>query len=57
MLDQGFIDEVRLIRQRFPGLNLESPSMRCVGYRQNMSFDNVIDRNELSNMGIAATAS
>ncbi|MBX3616185.1 tRNA (adenosine(37)-N6)-dimethylallyltransferase MiaA [Nitrosomonas sp.] len=56
MLDQGFIDEVRLIRQRFPGLNLESPSMRCVGYRQACLFlDNVIDRNELSNMGIAAT--
>jgi tRNA dimethylallyltransferase len=33
MLDQGFLDEVRQLRER-GGLTPELPSMRCVGYRQ-----------------------
>ena len=33
MLEQGFLDEVRRLRQR-PGLGAASPSMRAVGYRQ-----------------------
>lgn len=33
MMDQGFIDEVRRLRQR-PDLHLGLPSIRCVGYRQ-----------------------
>lgn len=33
MLEQGFIEEVRQLRQQ-PDLHLELPSMRCVGYRQ-----------------------
>jgi tRNA dimethylallyltransferase len=33
MLEQGFVDEVRALRQR-GDLNPDLPSMRCVGYRQ-----------------------
>jgi len=33
MLEQGFIDEVRRLRER-GDLNPDLPSMRCVGYRQ-----------------------
>jgi tRNA dimethylallyltransferase len=33
MLNRGFIDEVRELRQR-SDIHLELPSMRCVGYRQ-----------------------
>jgi len=56
MLDLGLIEEVRFIRQRYPDLSLESPSMRCVGYRQACLYlDNVIDDKALLDMGIAAT--
>lgn len=56
MLNRGLIDEVQLIRQQFPDLNIESPSMRCVGYRQACLYlDNVIDNKALLDMGIAAT--
>lgn len=56
MLKNGFIDEVQAIRGEFPALNLESPSMRCVGYRQACLYlDNQINGNELHDMGIAAT--
>lgn len=33
MIDRGFLDEVRALHAR-PGLTPDSPSMRCVGYRQ-----------------------
>ena len=33
MLEQGFADEVRALRQR-PGLSAAAASMRAVGYRQ-----------------------
>jgi tRNA dimethylallyltransferase len=33
MLDQGFVTEVRRLRER-GDLSLQLPSMRCVGYRQ-----------------------
>ncbi|SFR52510.1 tRNA dimethylallyltransferase [Marinobacter daqiaonensis] len=33
MLDQGFVDEVKCLMNR-GDLNLDMPSMRCVGYRQ-----------------------
>lgn len=56
MLKNGLIDEVQAIRAKFPSLNLESPSMRCVGYRQVCLYlDNQIDSTELHDMGIAAT--
>ncbi len=37
MIDNGFVDEVRRLRQR-PLLTRESPAMRSVGYRQFWSF-------------------
>ena len=56
MLESGLIDEVQVILSKFPILNLESPSMRCVGYRQACLYlDNQITSNELHDMGIAAT--
>lgn len=56
MLKNGLIDEVQAIRGKFPSLNLESPSMRCVGYRQACLYlDNQISNTELHDMGIAAT--
>lgn len=33
MLDEGFIDEVKSLREKYT-LTLDSPSMRCAGYRQ-----------------------
>lgn len=37
MLDDGFLDEVKALRQ-IPGMNENRPSMRCVGYRQAWEF-------------------
>jgi len=55
MLNHGLIDEVQSIRQRF-SLDIEFPSMRCVGYRQTCLYlDNKINSAELREMGIAAT--
>jgi tRNA dimethylallyltransferase len=56
MLKNGLIEEVQVIRGEFPSLDLESPSMRCVGYRQACLYlDNQISSTELRDMGIAAT--
>lgn len=56
MLEQGFLDEVSRVRSRYPGLSLELPSMRCVGYRQAWEYqDGLFDYDELRFRGIAAT--
>ena len=56
MLDAGLLDEVRQLRQRYPGLHTGLPSMRCVGYRQAWHYlDGDIDRQQLIDQGIAAT--
>ncbi|AQR64361.1 tRNA (adenosine(37)-N6)-dimethylallyltransferase MiaA [Aquaspirillum sp. LM1] len=56
MLDAGLLDEVRQLRQRYPGLHTGLPSMRCVGYRQAWHhLDGDIDRQQLIDQGIAAT--
>ena len=34
MLERGFVNEVRMLRTRYPALNEDHPAMRCVGYRQ-----------------------
>ena len=34
MIDNGFLDEVRQLRQLYPALHPDMPSIRCVGYRQ-----------------------
>ena len=55
MLVEGFLDEVRKLRER-PNLTLHSPSMRCVGYRQAwMYLDGEYSEKEFREAGIAAT--
>lgn len=55
MLEQGFLDEVRTLRQR-GDLNPDMTSMRCVGYRQAWEhLDGIIDYPELRERGIIAT--
>lgn len=55
MITNGLIDEVQSIRKQFE-VNIESPSMRCVGYRQVCLYlDNQINRSDIHDMGVAAT--
>lgn len=55
MLQQGFVDEVRQLRER-GDLNLELPSMRCVGYRQCWQYlDGEFDYDEMIAKAVAAT--
>jgi tRNA dimethylallyltransferase len=56
MLAAGLVDEVRALRDRYPGLTTALPSMRCVGYRQTLEYlDGRGDRVLLRERGIAAT--
>jgi tRNA dimethylallyltransferase len=55
MLELGFIDEVRAIRDKFR-ITGESPSMRCVGYRQVWTYlEKQIDIAEMRQKALAAT--
>jgi tRNA dimethylallyltransferase len=55
MLAQGFEQEVEHLMAR-GDLNLDMPSMRCVGYRQMWEYlDGQCDRTEMVEKGIAAT--
>ncbi len=54
MLDAGFVDEVRALRQR-SGLRPDLPSMRCVGYRQAWAALDSGKLDGLRDAGIAAT--
>jgi tRNA dimethylallyltransferase len=55
MLEQGLVDEVRMLRSRYP-LTPSMPSMRCVGYRQAWTYlDGGCDEATLRATGIAAT--
>ncbi|RDH85622.1 MAG: tRNA (adenosine(37)-N6)-dimethylallyltransferase MiaA [endosymbiont of Galathealinum brachiosum] len=55
MLELGFIDEVKALRQR-GDLNLEMPSMRCVGYRQVWEhLDGLMSYDEMTERAIIAT--
>jgi len=55
MLAQGFIDEVKALRQR-GDLNESMPSIRCVGYRQVWSYLNgEYDFAEMQDKAVAAT--
>lgn len=55
MLEQGFIDEVKQLRETY-SLHENMPSMRAVGYRQVWDYlENRIDRGELVEKGVAAT--
>lgn len=56
MLEQGFLDEVSALRQRYPALTTDLPSMRCVGYRQAWDYqDGLCDYPAFVEKGIAAT--
>ena len=55
MLKEGFVEEVRTLRQRYP-LHAGLPSMRCVGYRQVWNhLESAYDRAALREKGVAAT--
>lgn len=55
MLNQGLIDEVQALRQRFV-LDVSMPSVRCVGYRQVWSYlDGEVGYGQLVAQGVAAT--
>jgi len=55
MLQQGFLAEVHALRAR-GDLNLNMPSMRCVGYRQAWEYlDDEYDAAEMRERGIIAT--
>ncbi|WP_417664179.1 tRNA (adenosine(37)-N6)-dimethylallyltransferase MiaA [Pseudidiomarina donghaiensis] len=55
MLEQGFLDEVKRLRQQ-SDLHLDLPALRCVGYRQAWQYlDGEFDDNELIDRGIFAT--
>ncbi len=56
MLENGFIEEVELLKMRYPELTQNHPSMRTTGYQQIWQYlDGQINRQELENQGIAAT--
>ncbi len=56
MLKAGFLDELSRLRQLYPALSANSPSMRCVGYRQGWQYqEGEIDLVEFREKGIAAT--
>ena len=55
MMQQGFVDEVRWLRQR-PDLSLRSPAMRSVGYRQIWEgIDGAYDLDEAARRALFAT--
>lgn len=55
MLAAGLVEELRALRRRY-ALTAESPSMRCVGYRQAWQYlDGRIDAQALRARGVAAT--
>ena len=55
MLDQGLVDELRMLHRKYP-LHRDMTAMRCVGYRQAWQFiEGEIDDTQLLETGIAAT--
>jgi tRNA dimethylallyltransferase len=56
MLKQGFIEEVQGLLSAYPQLSTDTPSMRCVGYRQVLQHLNgEIDLPTLADHGVYAT--
>ncbi len=56
MLDQGFVEEVKALKSR-GDLNLNMPSMRCVGYRQIWEYlDGKYDFDTMKELAIHATS-
>src|SRR5574340_155550 len=55
MLEQGLVDELRSLREKYP-LHPDLPSMRCVGYRQAWQYlEGELNETQLQETGIAAT--
>jgi tRNA dimethylallyltransferase len=55
MLEQGLVDELRILREKYP-LHPNMTAMRCVGYRQAWQFmEGEISDVQLLETGIAAT--
>ncbi|HSM99185.1 MAG TPA: tRNA (adenosine(37)-N6)-dimethylallyltransferase MiaA, partial [Gallionella sp.] len=55
MLEQGLVDELRMLRKKYP-LHANMTAMRCVGYRQAWQFmEGEIDDTQLLETGIIAT--
>ena len=55
MLEQGLVDELRMLRSKYP-LHPNMTSMRCVGYRQAWQFmEGEINEAQLLETGLAAT--
>lgn len=55
MLEQGFIDEVKTLRNR-GDLHQDLPAIRAVGYRQVWDYlDGIIDYTEMQERGVIAT--
>lgn len=56
MVAHGFLDEMRALQQKYPALQPEMPSMRCVGYRQAWAhLAGEIDKSTFIEQGQAAT--
>ena len=56
MIDKGFLEEVKELIEKYPELNADHNSMRCVGYRQVFNaISKKVDKRELIEMIIIAT--
>jgi len=56
MLKQGFVEEVKRLLIEYPQLTMDTPSMRCVGYRQVLKYlHGEIDLATLGEHGVYAT--
>lgn len=56
MLDSGLLAEVEALFEKYPGLNADTPSMRCVGYRQALQYlAGEISLAQLAEQGVFAT--
>lgn len=56
MLQDGFVQELQNLQQKYPDLHADLPSMRCVGYRQVWDYlQGAVDAAQLREQGIIAT--
>ena len=56
MIDKGFWDELMGLIEKYPDLNADHNSMRCVGYRQVFNaIGKKVDKRELIELIIIAT--
>jgi tRNA dimethylallyltransferase len=56
MLAQGFVEEVCLLKEKYPRLDENYPSLRCVGYRQVWSYlHDIVSFTQMKEQGVVAT--